>query len=921
MRNTTLFVLLLIGVVATSTQAQYSASNRFLSLTGSGYISVPYSNILNYDLMSAGSISIDAWIRPTASGSQMTIVGNDIDMGYWFGLTAQGKLRFHPNPSMSQESNASIQLNVWTHVAVSFSLFQNTMVFYINGAVDRTITIPQSYLGNGYFDFRIGADRTPNGPAYYWVGGIDEVRVWAAAINFSTAQGLLYKIPHGMVNGLHGTHLKGGWRLNGNAASVGGMVNGSTVGTLTYALSPDPPFYSRIAVVLSNGPDATDHITVPNSPALQFTVNYTLECWVRPTSGGNTQFQTFISKGSYTAQRYQFWLGLNKSNGRVRFIPTGNWNEVLENTSQIPLNTWTHVAARLEQSMTGGRTATLFINGVEAGSRSITTAANANSDPMFFGGTDIRAQGNLSYGFSGMLDEVRIWNVPRSDDAIADHHRMELNGPMPGLVAAYHFDGDDFDASGNGIHGSGSFNSSSVAWFTDASSLPSQPTLDLVVPTGGERWEIGSNKQIQWNASGLINVRLELSTDGGSTFPTSITPSTAAAAGQYDWVVSGPVTNNAVIRIRPVSTILLAVSSKTFSMEDPTPILDVSPRNLVFNAEANGPAPPPQYIHLRNIGGSQLSWTATPNLGLWLSAQPASGNENVDSIRVEITDTQLPVSRYGDRITIGGNAANAGLSVDITLNIVLPQSYTVSGAVRSPTGAPVEGVRLKISGPTTQTTESGPDGSYSISGLPTGEYTLLPDYPYYGFDPPSVSFMPLSGDESDVDFVAMTMNGTSYIRYEAGWNLISLPFPIDQAVPSLLFPHATSSAYEYQPEMGYVEAGELEYGKGYWLKFSKSDSVAVSGPLAPLLRITARGDFGGWNLIGAPSGPVHIADISQSPTASLLSVYGYDPDQGYVIPPDGVIRPGHGYFIKVSTTAVLRLIAAMLAAPMYQPDW
>ena len=903
-------------VLAPSASAQYSASNSSLLLGGSGYISVPFHSALNYDLMSAGRISIDAWVRPTASGSQMTIVGNDITMGYWFGLTAQGKLRFNPNPGMFQESNATIQLNVWTHVGVSYDWLKNSMTFYINGNVDRTINTPQSYMGYGYFDFRIGADRTPNGPAYYWVGGLDEVRVWDELLDFTGAAGLLYRIPLGMEGGRFGRHLKGGWRLNGNTASIGGHVNGSPVGSVSFVATPDPPHYNRIGVVFLNGPNETDYIGVAHRTALAFTNNYTLECWVRPAAGGNGQYQTFITKASYGVPRWQFWLGLNKSNGRVRFVPTGNWNDVVETSSTIPLNAWTHVAARLQQGV-----AVIFINGVEAGRRTMTTTGATTNDPLLFGSADIRTAGNTAYGYSGMLDEVRIWNVPRSDDEIADHHRMELNGPLPGLVAAYHFDGDDLDASGNGINGSGSFPSNSMAWFSDASSLPPPPTLDLLAPTGGERWEIGSSRQIRWNAPGLINVRIELSTDGGSTFPTTVTPSTAAAAGQYDWVVSGPATNNAVVRIRPVSTMLLAVASRPFSMEDPTPMLDVTPRNLVFQAAANGPAPPAQYIYLRNVGGSQLMWTATPNLGLWMNAQPSSGNDNVDSIRVEITDTQLPLGRYGDRITIGGNAGNAGLFVDVTLNIVLPQSYTVSGTVRSATGAPVEGVRLKISGPETQTTLSGQDGSYSIGGLPAGDYTLLPDYPYYGFNPPSMSFMPLSGDEADVDFVAMSMNGTSYIRYDAGWNLISLPFPIDQATPASLFSHAISPAYEYQPELGYVEVDELEYGKGYWLKFSQSDSVAVSGLLSPMLELSMHGEYGGWNLIGGPSGPLRIDDVLQNPAGALLSVYGYDPEQGYVVPLDGVIRPGRGYFVKVSTTAVLRLIAGMLAAPMYSPEW
>jgi hypothetical protein len=913
----TAVMLLLPGAAS----AQYSASNGVLSLGGAGYISVPFTSALNNDLMIVGQVSIDAWIRPTASGNQMTIAGNDLSFGYWFGLNAQGKLRFNPNPSMFQESNATIALNTWTHVGVSYDARNNLMRFYVNGALDRTINTPQSYIGYSYFDFRIGADRTPNGPALYWTGMIDEVRVWDSMMDYSSALGLLYRVPHGMVNGLHGKHLAGGWRLNGNGVSVGGTTNGSPVGSVSFLTTPDPPHYPRMGVVFSNAVNTSDRIIVQHRPALAFTQNYTLECWVRPATGGNAQFQTFIGKGDYDKLNWQFWLGLNKSNGRVRFAPINDWNQTLESPAAIPLNTWTHVAARFEQLLTGGRVAVLFINGLEVSRRSYSTAGTAMTDHMFFGSADVRASGNTAFGYSGILDEVRIWNVPRSDDQIADHHRMELDGPLAGLLASYHFDGDDLDESGNAIHGTGAFPASSNSYFVDASSLPSEPSLTLVYPLGGERWPVGTQQRIRWSATGLPNVRIELSRDGGASYSEVLAPSVAGSSGQFDWTVTSPETFTAVVRVRPPSTQLLAQSSGNVTIETPVPLLDVSPRQLVFTANPGGPAPPPQAIHIRNVGGSTLNWTASPNQGLWLDVQPPSGASNDDSTLVQITDTQLPVGQYTDKITIGGNAANAGLQVNIVYNIVPAISYMISGAVRTPAGLGIEGVQVSIGGTESRNTLTGPKGEYSFTGLPPGDYTVVPVSLFYDFTPPTRTYAPLTTNQSGVNFEARIRNGNVVIHYDAGWNLISLPMNNTGVTSAALFPEATSAAYEYIPTSGYVEATVLEFGKGYWIKFPKRDSVVVSGTFTPDLTLTLSGEFGGWALIGTPSGPVHISSIMQTPAASLLSVYGYHPDTGYFIPSDGVMRPGHGYFVKVNADAVLKLISAVLAAPVYKPDW
>ena len=48
-------------------------------------------------------------------------------------------------------------------------------------------------------------------------------------------------------------------------------------------------------------------------------------------------------------------------------------------------------------------------------------------------------------GFTGKMDEFRIWNVARTATELADNYKLILKGTEPGLVAYYHFD----DATGS----------------------------------------------------------------------------------------------------------------------------------------------------------------------------------------------------------------------------------------------------------------------------------------------------------------------------------------------------------------------------------------------------------------------------------------------------------------------------------------
>lgn len=72
--------------------------------------------------------------------------------------------------------------------------------------------------------------------------------------------------------------------------------------------------------------------------------------------------------------------------------------------------------------------------------------------------------------------------------------------------------------------------------------------LNLTSPNGGEMWAASSTQTISWASEYINNLRIEYSTDGGSSWKTvkRITP---AASGQVDWTIPAEVSEQCLIKV------------------------------------------------------------------------------------------------------------------------------------------------------------------------------------------------------------------------------------------------------------------------------------------------------------------------------------------------------------------------------------
>ena len=118
----------------------------------------------------------------------------------------------------------------------------------------------------------------------------------------------------------------------------------------------------------------------------------------------------------------------------------------------IELNRWYHVAGVIDAKSSVMR---ILLNGIEVARRDFGKDIHGGRLPLRIGWAH-REEGNQQSPFAGQIDEVRIWNVARTEEEIFATMLTPLSGKEPGLVAYWQFEGQGekvIDVTGNGHDG------------------------------------------------------------------------------------------------------------------------------------------------------------------------------------------------------------------------------------------------------------------------------------------------------------------------------------------------------------------------------------------------------------------------------------------------------------------------------------
>lgn len=192
-------------------------------------------------------------------------------------------------------------------------------------------------------------------------------------------------------------------------------------------------------------------------------------------------------------------------------------------------------------------------------------------------------------------------------------------------------------------------------------------TIEVQSPNGGENWIIGSDQTITWKSRGLGgNVNIELSRDNGTTFEMLFadTPND----GSETWTVTGPETNQALLRITSVDHPTVDdVSDSVFSISQPPP---ASITVTVPNGGEDW-----------QIGSNQtIQWTSTGKTGLIQNVKIELSRDGGSTFEVLFSSTANDGS---ETWTVTGPATTQALiritdTSDASVNDTSDASFTIS---------------------------------------------------------------------------------------------------------------------------------------------------------------------------------------------------------------------------------------------------
>jgi hypothetical protein len=173
-----------------------------------------------------------------------------------------------------------------------------------------------------------------------------------------------------------------------------------------------------------------DYVSIPDSGDFDFGTAFTVEAWIMPLSlepSGNFKaiVQGAFTEPPFSGGGWAMFLDNSDPSAFGLSVCNPNCNAAASDINSLSIGNWQHLAATYDGSLIR-----VYRNG-----------AHLDSQPQYGDVTDINfvLLGIWESSFNGLMDEVRVWDIARSQAEIQANMNRILDGNEQGLVAYWNF--------------------------------------------------------------------------------------------------------------------------------------------------------------------------------------------------------------------------------------------------------------------------------------------------------------------------------------------------------------------------------------------------------------------------------------------------------------------------------------------------
>jgi plastocyanin len=531
----------LLGAFLPLAPAAQASGNQGLQLNGSSQ----HATLGSSGQLNVSQFTLELWFNRTGSGATTTSGSGgvtavpliakgrgeaemaSVDVNYFFGIDASNHLvadfeepagaGSSPNYPIIPTTSPVVTNNAWHHAAATYD--GQTWHLYLDGNDAGSLTLPAAHAPASSTTTLTSVGTALTSPSGGGVaegrfqGVIDEVRIWNTARSQAEIQASKDS-PIGPTAGLMGA-----WHLDEGSGTTAADASGNNIAG---ALVGSP---ARVAGAPALGPSGgTGNYGIRLNGANSVLINtggsgsgpnpstYTIELWFNWNGGGTT---TSTGSGGVTAyplvtkgrseidmvsMDVNYFLGIDTGGHLVadfeQFSTTGGGAQgqnrpTPPGSTTITPNAWHHAAA--SYSTAAGWS--LYLDGVSqiATPSQVGFVPNTgNTSPASVGSAYQSAGTGTANGFfAGDVDELRIWNVVRSQAQIQASMNTELTSGT-GLIDRWGMNENTGTTAVDSVGSSPGALTNGPTWVPGAPALGSAPTNDppntpvVSAPSDGE---------------------------------------------------------------------------------------------------------------------------------------------------------------------------------------------------------------------------------------------------------------------------------------------------------------------------------------------------------------------------------------------------------------------------------------------------